>query len=447
MKIAIAGAGKLGMSLAEALLGGGHKITLIDSDEELLRQAGDRLDLYTAAANVKERGALKDLRVDGCDIFISCVESDELNMIACRFAKDLGCPAAIARVRAPEHVDQMHDLMRCFGIDHIVNPDLACAEEISKYLTQKYSLKGGGFIVEGAAVQEVSADAVPQIRGMEIRNAAKLLDGLLIGAISRDGKISIPSGCTIIEEGDLLYVIGLRGKVAALAEKLSSQEGRPQLRRAMIAGGGKTGYFLARLLLDKGIAVKIIERDKERCAYLSQNLEKAMVLCGDATDMALLQDENLDGMDAFIAATGYDEENLLVSLSAKKRGVRDVVTRISRRNYDSITDALGVSMIVNPVDICTADVLRYIKGGSGGEFFRIIQGQAAFSDIQVKKGMRIAEASLSELEIPKGVLIAAVCRGRDVLIPNGRTVIEPGDRVITLSMLSSASALESLFSL
>ena len=198
------------------------------------------------------------------------------------------------------------------------------------------------------------------------------------------------------------------------------------------------------MLSDFGAAVKIIEVDRARCEWLSAKLNGVLVLHGDATDTSLLRDENMDDMDAFVAATGFDEENLLLSLTAKQHNVDEVVAKISRKSYASLTETLGVSMIINPVDMCASNILRFIQKDGIVIFSQLIQGQAEFIEVWAERGMPLTEKTLLDLDIPEGVIIAAIHRGDDVIIPSGRTKVQVGDRVIILSLLSSVPKLEGL---
>ncbi|MBQ1888177.1 MAG: Trk system potassium transporter TrkA [Firmicutes bacterium] len=444
MKVAVVGGGKLGTTITEALLGGNNEVTVIDSNPEKLQKLSDRYDIRPVEGNAIETGVLKEIDISSYDILISATDSDELNMVICRFAKELGCPQVIARVRAPEHVAQEDFIKRSMNIDYVVNPDMACAQEIYNYLTQKYSLTGGKLVTGKTAILECGAEKLPGLAGNALKDLGHRLEGVLIAAISRNGKIIVPNGSTVLEPADTLYIIGTEKRINEIGAKVRRGREHTSVRRVMLAGGGKTGFYLARMLSNAGISVKIIERDRERCEYLSGQLEEALVLNGDATDTSLLAEENLQGMNAFVAVTGFDEENLLLSLIAKRSGVEDVVTKVSRNSYGSLTESLGVDMIINPMEMCASNILRYIEKEGIVIFSKIIQGQAEFVEIFAERNMILTEKPLSALQLPPGVLIASVHRGNDVIIPKGDTHISAGDRVMILSLLSSTALLESL---
>ncbi|HHX92442.1 MAG TPA: Trk system potassium transporter TrkA, partial [Clostridiales bacterium] len=273
MKVAIAGAGKLGMAITEALLGGGHDITLIDKDDALMQRIASRFDVLTASADAKRVETLKDIGIEEYDLLISVVDDDDTNIVICALAKKLGCPKTIARVRTPEHAEQIGFIKKAMNIDHIVNPDMACAAEIYKYLVEKYTLADGCYTADGVSILEFDIGKVPGLVGQEVRFSPRILEGMLIGAISRSGKIIIPNGSTLLEAGDTLYVIGLERKVKDLARTVHDRKRYTDLSRVMIAGGGNTGYYLAQKLSGFGVSVKIIETDRARCEYLTSRLE------------------------------------------------------------------------------------------------------------------------------------------------------------------------------
>ncbi|MFA7501609.1 MAG: Trk system potassium transporter TrkA [Anaerovoracaceae bacterium] len=444
MKVAIAGAGKLGVTVTEALLGGGHDITVIDKDDALIQKIASRFDVLTAAADAKRIGTLRDIGIDEYDLLISVVDDDDTNIVICAFAKKLGCPRTIARVRTPEHAEQIDFIKNAMNIDHIVNPDMACASEIYKYLVEKYTLADGCYTADGVSILEFGIEKVPGLAGRETRQAAQTLGGLLIGAISRSGKIIIPDGSTALKAGDTLYVIGLERDIKDLAHSVHDRKRYTDLSRVMIAGGGNIGYYLAKKLSAFGVSVKIIEADRARCEYLTARLDNVLVLHGDATDLNLLYEENLEGMDAFVAVTGFDEENLLLAQLARQQGVEDTVAKVSRKSYSALIETLGVTMTINPMDICATDMLRFIQKSGIVIFSQIIQGQADFTEIWAEKDMPVTHKKLADLDIPEGVLIAAVHRGEHILIPDGSTQIQDGDRVLFLSLLSSVPSLEAL---
>ena len=388
---------------------------------------------------------MKDRGIENFDFLIACTDSDEQNIVIASFAKNLGCSKVIARVRDPEHMNQMDFIMETMNIDHIVNPDLSITKEIYKYLVEKYTLTNGIFSSGKVSLVQFKVQKYKKLIGLSMIDVSKVLPNMLVVAISRNGKIIIPHGKTVIDDHDTLYLIGEKSEIVELHKKVHEKGKYTNLQKVMIIGGGKTGYYLAGKLSEFGIAVKLIEKSKERCYYLSTHLDDVMVLHGDATDTSLLEEENLDEMDAFVAATGFDEENLLLALIAKQRGVEDVISKVSHQSYKDLIEKMGVDMALNPLDIVASTILRYIQGSKKIIASLLIQGQAEIMEIIASNEMKLANVPLKDVNLPDGVLIAAIHRGQQVIIPNGDTRILEDDKVTIFCLLTDIGELEKLF--
>lgn len=444
MNIAIVGAGKLGRKVASALLGGNYEITIIDKNEEKLQKVSNQMDVMTINADAREVSVLKDMGIESFQYLLAATDNDETNIVIASFAKKLGCRRVIARVRDPEHMNQFFFIKEQMGIDSIVNPDLAITLEIYKYLAEKYTLSNVIFTSGKIALTEFYARHYTKVIGLTIPQVKDLLPNMLIAAISRKGKVIIPHGNDEIHKEDILYVIGEKEEILELNKKVHDKGKYTNLQKVMIVGGGKTGFYLAEKLSEFGAAVKLIEKDKSRCHYLSTHLKNVMVLHNDGTDIAFLEDENFDQMDAFVSCTGFDEENLLLALTAKQHNIEDVISKVSHQSYKELIERMGVDMVLNPLDITTSNILRFIQGTKKVISSTLIQGQAEIMEIVAHSHMKMIDKPLSELHLPSGMLIAAIHRGQQVIIPKGDTKIKWNDRVILVSLLSEMADLENL---
>ncbi len=444
MKIAVVGAGKLGLKIVNALVGGNHSITVIDKNEAILNKISQQYDVLVACGNAKQISLLKRESIHTFDFLIACTDSDEKNIVIASFAKKLGCTKVIARVRDPEHMNQIDFIKETMNVDHIVNPDLGITLEIYKYLVEKYTLTNGIFSSGKVSLVQFKAKRLPRLIDLSMVEVSKVLPNMLVIALSRNGKIIIPHGQTTIEAEDTVYLIGEKNQIAELHRKVYEKGKYTDLQKVMIAGGGKTGYYLADKLSEFGVSVKLIEKSKERCYYLSTHLDDVMVLHGDATDSVLLEEENLDEMDAFVAATGLDEENLLLALIAKQRNIEDVIAKVSRQSYKDLIERMGVDMVLNPLDIVASNILRYIQGSKRIISYLLIQGQAEIMEIIASDDMKLANTPLKYVKLPDGVLVAAIHRGPKVIIPNGDTKIMADDKVTIFCLLSDIGELEKL---
>jgi trk system potassium uptake protein TrkA len=382
--------------------------------------------------------------IDSYDCLIATTDRDEKNIVIASTAKKLGAAKAVARLRDPEHMRQRTFVMDLFGIDYVANPDLDVAEEINKYLVEKYTLSNGILYIGRVSLLEFIAGKIPDVVGRTTKEAEQILTGMRVVAVSKNGKVVIPGTEDVIigAENDL-YVVGERDIVEKLSKKVFERGKYTDIQKVMIAGGGKAGLYLARMLEHYGASVKIIDSDKGRCQYLSTHLHSALILHADATDVEVLREENFEDMDAFVSVTGFDEENLLLALMAKKAGIEDVIAKISRESFGNLIENMGVDMVLNPVDISANHILRFLQG-SKIISSQIIQGQAELILIAIDDDMVLSDKPIARLKLPPGMIIAAIQRGAEVIIPDEHTRVEEGDRVIILSLLSDAFDLEKL---
>lgn len=326
MNIIILGAGKLGIRLIEALIDGDNEITLVDTNEEKLRIISEQHDILTYTGDVKSISLLKYIGIQNYDFLVSCTSSDDTNIIAASIAKILGCKNVVARVTQPEHTEQIEFLSEHFGIDQLINPDMLIASEIYHYLVDKYSISNGVYKAKRIAVVEVSMNNEPQLIGKSLVDFRRVHPNMIVIGISRRGKIIIPHGTDIFEANDILYIAGEENMMMDVARNIFSRHKYiKENQQLMIVGGGRTGFFLAKKMIDYGARVKIIERDRKRCNYLNNGLSRAEVINGNGADISLLEEEGLEDMQAVVTATGFDEQNLLVSLSAKNQDRKSVV--------------------------------------------------------------------------------------------------------------------------
>ena len=445
MKVAILGAGKLGIRITEALLDGDYEITLVDTNEDKLNSLSQQYDVLTVTGDAKTIELLRQIHVGSYDFLFSCTTSDDTNILAASFAKALGCPKGAARVRDPEHMSQMDFICEHMNIDMLVNPDTLITSEIYRYLIEKYTLSNGIYTSQRIGLIEFEASRYPQLVGLNLIGFRTVLPDMIVVAISRGGKLLIPHGNDVIKAGDLLYLVGNKQEVLAFAKTVHGRLRSADARKIMIIGGGKTGYYLARRLAEYGSQVKIIEKDKKRCHYLSERLRNVLVLNGDGADISLLSEENFEQMDAFVTATGYDEENILLALTAKNHGVEDVISKISHESYNDLISTLDLDMVLNPLDITASTILRTIRGNKRVISSVLLQGQAELMEFYVEEGMNCNNIPLRDFRLPEYIIVAAIHRGLETIIPDGNTRMLPGDRVVLVCLVSHIGYVEKLF--
>lgn len=444
MQIIIVGAGKLGYILAEFLSQKDNNVIMIDTNEKALERANNQLDILTHRGNGAQIAVLEDFNVRNSDLLIATTNNDDTNMLICYLAKKLGCKRVVARIRDPEYSEQVETLKKQLDIDYVANPELEMAKEIGAHLLKGQALNMEDFAKGKVSIINFRAHDLEGMEGNRIKDI-EIPKSVLIAAILRDGEIIIPYGDTILKGNDTIYLIGEKESINMFKNSSHNPERSIVVKKTMILGGGKATYYLAKRLIRHGVSVKIIEKDEERCTYLAQELPGALIIHGDATDPYLLTEENISEVDALVSLTGYDEENLLMTLLAKKHGVGKVITKVSRTNYIPIIEQLGINNAVNPVMITAGEIMRFIQGGRVVSLFLLLGGKAEVLEVIAKENSKIVGKPLAELGLPKGIIIGSIVQKGKVIIPDGNSIINSGDRLIVFCLQSEVTTLEKLF--
>lgn len=446
MKIAVIGAGKLGIKLAESLTGRGIDVTLVDSNQQVIDNLNEHLDVLTVKANGLEIQGLKSINISEYDFVIASTGSDEINTIVCTLANSLGCQNTIARIRNPEYMEQLDSFRKYLGMKYIVNPDLATANEIVRFLSKRYKFYSGDYAEGEVRLIDFNIYSIKSFIGKKIKDLN--MEGLLITAIMRNGQTIVPNGLTDLLEDDLIYIIGKSERVDEFVAKYKLDVSKRTDKKIMILGGGKLGFYLAKQLSALNLSVRIIERADERCQYLTEKLGKeALVIKGDGTDLTLLEEEELDKTDVFIGVTNFDEQNILMSLMAKQEGVNKVIAKFSRSGYEQLVNKLGIDFAINPISITAGQILKIIHGGKIASVSLLLGGQAEVTEVIIDKGVPFIGKKIAEVGLSKGIIFGAIVREKDVFIPNGNTIIREKDRIIIFCLTSDLSKLDSFLKL
>lgn len=444
MKVMIVGAGKLGFKLAESMVLEDIDVTVIDINGKVLDLVNEHLDVLTVLANGIDISILKELNIETYNLLVAATSNDETNTIICSLAKKLGCKKTIARIRNPEYMLQLDFIKSVMGIDRIINPDLITAQAIEKYLLKNYNFYSGEFASGKVQMIDCNIEHMEEFVGKKIMEL-EYFDELLITAISRNGDIIIPNGSTVLKEMDTIHVIGKTRDINNLNDRFTKDITKKEVERVMILGGSNIGFYLAQRLAKANISVTLIEQKKERCQEISEILEDALIIHGDGTDITLLDEERISSMDAFIGVTGFDEENLLMALMAKQSGVSKTIAKISRQNYAKIIDRLGIDVALNPIYIAASSILKYIRGGKIVSVSLLIGGDGEVTEIIIGKDLPIIGKTLEELKLPKGIIIGAIVREGEVIIPKGKSTIESGDRIVVFCLSEDLPTLKIFF--
>ncbi|MFZ5899532.1 MAG: Trk system potassium transporter TrkA [Bacillota bacterium] len=443
MRITIIGAGKVGSEIARRLAEDNHDIVVIDRDEAKLAKIEQQMDVMVVKGNASSASVLKLPEVLQSDLVAAVTNSDEVNMIACMMAKKLGVPRTVARIRDPVYARDLVVSKEDLGLDLIVNPEYSAALEIARLLTVSLPVHTEPFADGKVQMADVTVDDshrhVINKRLMDIN----VPDSCLIVGISRKGQMIVPGGHDTIMPGDTLYLIGHVDSVNKFAAKLKRKR-HQKTTNVMILGGGRIGFYLGEKLCSLGLKPKIIEQDPEKCRDLAERLPEALILQADGSDIELLKREGIRETDGFVAVTGLDEENLLISLLAKQLGAKQVIAKVSRPSYTSLIEQLGVDAAISPRLIMASAILRYIRGGRLLSLVLLLNGQAEVVELILHPDSRTVGKPLSKLGLPKGIIIGAIKRGNQIIIPKGDVVLNGNDRLVVFAVGHHVSEIDGL---
>lgn len=431
MKAIIIGAGKLGYRLADVLHNRSIDITLVDVNEKVIERVNDHLDVLSVLGNGTDVELLKTLDVAGHDMVILTTSSDETNILISTLAKKLGCPKTIVRLRNPEYTSQTKFFKEALGIDYVVNPDNATASEIVRYLLKNLRINAGALAKSKVSILDVPAERLSDYIGNPVKRFS--IDGLIIAAVSRGGEVFIPADDTCLEPGDVLYFVGRMSSLNRLNDHFRLNMEQQSIRRVMVMGGGRTGYYLAQKLIKHGVGVTVIEKDKNRCRVLSEELRGGLIIHGDGTDINLLQEESMDKMDAFVGATEYDEQNILMALAAKQSGAGKAIAKISQNNFTPIVERLAIDRAFNPIAISIGNIVRFIHDNQVLSASLLLEGETEITELVANEETVIVNHRINEIPFPKWIHLGAVIRENDVILPAPMLKIIPEDRLILFS--------------
>lgn len=436
MKIVIVGCGKVGKAIIEQLSKEGHDIIAIDNDPRVVQKAVDDYDISGIAGNGANYDIQKDAQVEGADLLIACTSSDELNILCCLVAKKLGADDTIARIRNPEYFTLF--MGRELGLSMMVNPEYEAAKEISRILRFPTAIKVDTFGEGKVEIIEIKVGESNPLVNMQLMNLVpKFGAKILVCAVQRNDEVIIPSGTFTLQAGDKIHITGPHNDIFNFCRKLGILQS--SVKKVMIVGGGRIGYYLAEQLKKLSIAVKIIESDEATCHNLAENLSKVEIIHADGSDQDVLMSEGLGATDALISLTGVDEQNIIISLFANSKGVKKVITKINKNTYHSMLAASGVESIISPKSLTSSQIARYVRGKENSQgstvltLHRLVDDRVEALEFLATKSFRELSKPLRTVKTNENVLIACILRKNLVITPNGNDSIEDGDRVIVVT--------------
>lgn len=450
MKIIIAGCGNIGKTLAAELSEEGHDLIMIDQNLDRLISLSDEIDALAVHGDACDIDVLRRAEVDSADLLIAVTRHDEENLLCCMMAKNLGNCRTIARVSKPVYHKDAAYLQREFGLAMIINPAYDCARAIAGILrfpevSRIDTFETGNINLFHTYIGAHSPLADQSVIDVDQRYGTNSL----FCTVAREGKVYIPGANFILRSGDEVSIAASRGDMRRFFRRVGVKS--KGVREVIVVGGGRTGIYLTRELLEDDYKVTIIEKDRAKADWLAEHFGQATVICGDASDEKLLQEENLATIQGFAAVTNFDEENVLLSLYARRHSSAKVVTRIHRLNFRDTVQSLPLDTIVNPQMLMANRILLYVRsqenkrGSTMLSLYKLNNGAAEATEFRISDRFPYVGVPLKELPLKANILIVGIVHGANSIIPNGDSVIQAGDSVIVVAQKARISSFDDAF--
>lgn len=439
MKIIVAGSGKIGSTLISSLVNEGHDVVVIDNDPQVIEEITTTNDVMGVCGNCADTDVLEEAGAKEAELLIAVAGSDEFNMLSCFIAKRLGTKNTIARVRNPEYNDRSLGIMKQhLELSMIINPELVAARELFHSLKLPSASKVETFSVRNFEMIEQVLKPGSPLEGVslsELRSRFKAK--FLVCAVKRGDEAYIPDGNFVLKSGDRIGLTASQSELVKLLKEMGVVS--TKAKNVMILGASRTAYYLAKRLCMSGSKVTLIEKDERLCQEISEMLPKATVICGDGSDQELLLEEGLLSADAFVALTGMDEQNMLISSYASSEGVPKVIAKVNRDSLIPLAEHWGLDTTVTPKKLITNVILQYVRalqnseGSSVETLYKLMDDKVEALEFNVKSDLELLNKPFKELTLKKNTLVAGIIRERKIIIPSGDDCLMVGDKVIVLA--------------
>jgi len=450
MKIAMIGLGTIGETILKNLSDENHTVTVIDEDKALVERLIEKYDVLGIVGNGACLDIQKEAGMKDFDLAIALTNSDELNVFACLVAKKIGVKNTIARVRNPDYRKQIIEMRDFLGISMIVNPEQEMAREIFNIINLPSVAQIEHFAKGRVSLVEVIVEPKSTLIGETLISLGqKLKTKVLICAIQRGEEVIIPSGRTEIKEGDRIHFTANSNSLGDFLSETGLVKSR--IKNIMITGGGRTAYYLSDALSKKKYKIKLVEEDYKRAELLSELLPHVTVIHSSPAQHDVLIEEGIENMDALIALTDVDEENMIVSMFASKKNVKKIITQIKSDDLYGLLGELSLNTTVSPKHIVAGRVISYIRaldnsvGSNVLNMYQLVNGSLEALEFAAKREENFYNKPLRELKLKEGCLIACITRQSEIIIPDGNSEIKLGDNVIVVTTHKNFDDLSLIF--
>jgi len=449
LRIMIVGAGQVGRHLCEKLSVEGQEVVLVDQDDSKLRRLERELNILPVQGSGASTRVLEEAGIDKTDLFIAVTDSDEVNLVACIISKQYNVKTRIARVRNEDFYSKDSALSeKALGIDLLISPDHAMADEIVRLsiFSEAFEVAefaGGHVVLLGYVVH----DCNPCI-GVPLEQLKTAESGLrfVIAAIVRGDTTIIPRGSDKVEEGDKIYIVVQKSDISAVEPFLFNCTSKAP-ERVFVIGGGSIGCQVARQLEEKGVNVRLVEKDPHRCDTVTEQLDDTVVLNFDGLEAHDLLDEGIDRADLVISVTNSDTSNILSSLLAKHHGAKKCITHITRPDFIPLLGKLGIDVALSPRLVAANMILRFVRGGGSIVSVATLLGSdAEVVELKVPDSEKFRGMPIKSLYFPRGSIVGAIVRENEVIIPSGETTVEADDSLVVFFTKEAQQVIEATFS-
>lgn len=447
MNIVILGAGVVGSQIASQLVSEGHNVVVIEKDAERAKHVTSHVDCMVINEEGNNSATLKRAGIERADFFLSVVDSDEVNMIACGIVEsEFEVPVKIARVRNLDYSRAKIFEKSFLGIDYIVNPEV----ETSRFIANTVALGATSDVMlfenTDMQIRNYVVDSRSFFKDKQLKNiksAVKIKDKFLVAGIVRGMEFIIPSGETYIQENDNVYLFATEKTLTKIF--IETGKKREKLDRIIVVGGGRIGALVIRYLIRTGRKITVVDSDYDTCKILSEKFSEALVIHSDISDENIFEDERLHTYDLIITTTSHEELNILSAAYAKSLGIKRAIAVVNRPNYMPISSKLGIDVTVSPRNSTVSAIMKYIRRGDIKSIFSLFGGRAEVIEFSISLRSDLIGRKLKDITLPAESLILTVIRNGINEIPDGGFVIKAGDTIITIAKLKSIPALEEVF--
>lgn len=438
MKIVVIGEGKVGYTLTRELSRAGHELVVIDNRKDTLIQTEERLDVMVMEGNGASVKVQEMAGVGKSDLMIAVTNADETNLLCCMVARKLGCRHTIARIRNAEYAEDVYRLQDELGLSMTLNPELSAAREIFGLLQYPSFLKRDTFAKGRAEIVALPVREGCPMDGMKLIDLYRSLRvRVLVCAVERNKEVFIPDGQSELKAGDHIYVTAPLRSLMQLVKWMGIET--TKVHSAILVGGSRTAVYLASMLLEASIDVKVIEHSASRCEWLSEQLPQADIILADGTSFGTLISEGIGETDAVVTLTDLDEQNLIVSMFANSQQVPKVVSKINREEYCAILPDSAAECVVNPLQLTSLNILRYVRAMQNrqGEgvltLHRLVNEKVEALEFRVTANTRNIGVQLKDMQLKPNLLVACITRRNKMIVPGGMDTFMVDDRVVVVT--------------